>query len=417
MARMGAGIAAASLGAPLAGVLTLSKERQEPKGPLSWDEIRNLFDLDRSYIHMAGLLLASHPKPVREAIEKHRRALDDNPVHVWEKMSGPYEDEVRKAAASYLRTKPQNIALTDSTTMGLATLYNGIVARPDQEMLSTVHDHYSTITSLDLRSQKTGVPVRRITLFEHSGTATVDEIVGRLKSEIKPNTRVVAVTWVHSSTGMRLPIPQMAAAIAKANVGRSEADRILFCVDGVHGFGAEDLEIEAMGCDFLVAGCHKWLFGPRGTVILWGKPESQKFLLPTIPSFSDRATFGHYLTPGGFHSFEHRWALASAFALHERIGKARVRERIHTFARHCKEELSKMPGVTVYTPMSDDLSAGLVCFNLEKLPQHEVVARLEQKRIIASQTPYFISYARLTPSLLNSPEEVDKTLGAIRELV
>ena len=74
------------------------------------------------------------------------------------------------------------------------------------------------------------------------------------------------MTWVHSGTGVKLPDPrQIADALARLNAGRAEADRALLCVDGVHGFGVEDVDLPDLGCDFLAAGCHKWLFGPRGT--------------------------------------------------------------------------------------------------------------------------------------------------------
>ena len=46
----------------------------------------------------------------------------------------------------------------------------------------------------------------------------------------------------------------------------------------------------------------------------------------------------------------------------------------------------------------------------------EVVKRLLERRIVASTTPYRISYARLACSIVNTPEEVEKTLRAIRQL-
>ena len=44
----------------------------------------------------------------------------------------------------------------------------------------------------------------------------------------------------------------------------------------------------------------------------------------------------------------------------------------------------------------------------------EVVKRLLARNIVASSTPYHVSYARLAPSLLNDPEEVDVALRAVR---
>ena len=64
------------------------------------------------------------------------------------------------------------------------------------------------------------------------------------------------------------------------------------------------------------------------------------------------------MTPGGFHSFEHRWALAEAFRFHGRIGKRRVAARIHALNRRLKAGLAGMGHVTLITPRSDALSAG-----------------------------------------------------------
>src|SRR6185436_20026490 len=141
--------------------------------------------------------------------------------------------------------------------------------------------------------------------------------------------RVIALTWVHSITGVKLPLRAIADAVAQVNRGRDEKARIILCVDGVHGLGVEDVDLPALGCDFFAAGTHKWIFGPRGTGVIWGKPESQHLVDPTIPPFTPAgakqlettgdAPWGYSMTPGGFHSFEHRWALAEAFRFHLHI--------------------------------------------------------------------------------------------------
>ncbi|MDQ3555221.1 MAG: aminotransferase class V-fold PLP-dependent enzyme, partial [Gemmatimonadota bacterium] len=256
----------------------------------------------------------------------------------------------------------------------------------------------------------------RATLYTRPEAASEGEIVARLTRAVTPRTRVVAVTWVHSSTGVKLPLRAMADALAALNAGRAEEDRALLCVDGVHGFGVEDTSMAELGCDFFVAGTHKWIFGPRGTGLIWGKPSAWKAVSPTIPTFSRGAGWGGVMSPGGFHSFEHRWALGEAFRFHLEIGKARVAERIHALNRQCKEGLAAMPHVQLHTPRADGLSAGLVCFDVRGRRPGEVVEQLRRQKIIASTTPYQPSYARLTPGLLNSPEEIDTALGAIRAL-
>jgi len=129
-----------------------------------WESIRNQFLLTRDVINMSGFFLASHPKPVRDAIEKHRRGLDNNPFTYLEDNVGEFEPAVRRAAAEYLAVKPDEFAMTDSTTMGLGTLYNGLNLRPGQEILTTEHDHWATVESLRLSAERTGAKVRRVTL-------------------------------------------------------------------------------------------------------------------------------------------------------------------------------------------------------------------------------------------------------------
>jgi isopenicillin-N epimerase len=201
---------------------------------------------------------------------------------------------------------------------------------------------------------------------------------------------------------------------------------VLLSVDGVHAVGVEKESAADLRCDFLIAGCHKWLFGPRGTGIVWGNAAAWKAVMPVSPSFSksyERWMQGalpndvprpQLVSPGGFHSFEHRWALRHAFEFHEQIGRERITTHIHDLNRHCKEELSKMSHVTLHTPMSESLSSGLVCFEVKGMQAEDVIKRLQERKIIASVTPYSTKYARFSTALLNTPADIDTALGAVR---
>src|SRR6185503_16810321 len=123
------------------------------------------------------------------------------------------------------------------------------------------------------------------------------------------------------------------------------------------------------------------------------------------------------VSPGGFQAFEHRWALAEAFRFHLALGKPRVTARIHELATRCKQELAAIGGkVKLHTPMAVELSSGITCFEIAGLPPQQIVDGLLAKKIVASESPYATSYARLTPGLLNSPEEVDQAVAAVKAL-
>jgi isopenicillin-N epimerase len=102
--------------------------------------------------------------------------------------------------------------------------------------------------------------------------------------------------------------------------------------------------------------------------------------------------------------------------MHASLGKARITQHIHELNRQLKEGLRAMKHVRLATPMSSELSAGIVCFDVDGMPAEKVVAALAEKGVIASRTPYRRQYARLCPGLLTPGTDVERTLAALRSL-
>ncbi|MFJ9952552.1 aminotransferase class V-fold PLP-dependent enzyme [Kitasatospora sp. NPDC091207] len=393
-----------------------------PRGftPGDWHSVRDQFRLSRGYAQFAAFTFAAHPAGVREAIATHRSRLDEDPSR-YHRENADRELAVRTAAADYLGVRPLEVALTDSTTMGLAVLYQGLRLRPGDEILTTRHDFHSTYEALRQRALLTGAAVRRVSLYEDPAAVSADQLTTRLLAAVTPRTRVLALTWVHSGTGVMLPIRMITDAVAAINARRDAADRLIVCVDGVHGLGATDTVVADLGCDFFAAGTHKWLYGPRGTGILWGREDAWPLVQPIIPSFGwireeppPVVDPGLMATPGGFHTFEHRWALPEAFAFHTAIGRERIARRIRSQARQLKDGLAAIPGVHVATPRDDALSCGIVCFSVTDRTPRQVVTRLESEhRVLADVTPYGGALVRLGPSLVTDPQEVDRAVHAV----
>ena len=151
-----------------------------------WQAVREQFQLSHDFIHLAGFFLASHPAPVRAAIERHRRGLDADPIGYWVEHEEKQEAAVLRAAATYLAVDPTDIALTDSTTMGLGLLYGGLTLREGQEILTTLHDHYASETSLRLRAERTGATIRQIPLYHSLKNVSRLELLDNLLKNIDP---------------------------------------------------------------------------------------------------------------------------------------------------------------------------------------------------------------------------------------
>ena len=414
-----AGVLAASL--PLGSAL-LARAQAATQAPATndpWTGFKQLFTQDPDYLHFSNFLVTSHPRPVREAIERYRQQIDRNPglamdwglEETWKR-----EGQVREWAGRYLNAKPAQIALTGSTSEGLAMIYGGIKLRPDQEILTTEHEHYATQNVLDFRVARQGTQVRRIRLFERASQVSSDEVLGNIKRAIRPTTRVLGMTWVQSGSGVKLPIGEIGKLVEELNRNRDDNDRILYVVDGVHGFGVENLDFPAMHCDFFIAGTHKWMFGPRGTGLVCARDAENKYVTPMVPTFSEDTNFATTMTPGGYHAFEHRWAADEAFKLHLQLGKAQVEARIHVLNSELKTQLLAHPQIELVTPRSTDLSAGFTFFRVKDQDSEAVVAHMLKNRVVIDAVDRDVGpVIRTSPGLLNSSDEIQQFMALLSQ--
>ena len=144
---------------------------------------------------------------------------------------------------------------------------------PGDEVLTTMHDHYATHESLRLatrarrRERAQGRALRRSGDGHARARWRARSARAIRPADARRRDDLGALEHRREDAGAR----DRRRGRARQRRRAPAATRILLCVDGVHGFGVEDVTMADLGCDFFVAGCHKWMFGPRGTGVVWGK--------------------------------------------------------------------------------------------------------------------------------------------------
>jgi len=94
--------------------LLVQAERPKPSAPADfkdWQSVRGEFELAPDYVHLALFFLASHPRPVRQAIEQYREKIDANPLltvdnAIFEQTDENIPLQVSRAIASYIGGDP-----------------------------------------------------------------------------------------------------------------------------------------------------------------------------------------------------------------------------------------------------------------------------------------------------------------------
>src|SRR5881628_2743992 len=109
-----------SLAAGAFSPLLVQAEKTKPSALVDfkdWESVRREFELAPDYVHLALFFLASHPRPVRQAIDQYRKKIEANPFialdgAIFEPTDENLPLQVCRAIASYIAGDPQHIALT-----------------------------------------------------------------------------------------------------------------------------------------------------------------------------------------------------------------------------------------------------------------------------------------------------------------
>lgn len=183
----------------------------------------------------------------------------------YERLLGA-RDELRARYAGLLgAAAPGHVAVTASTSEGMARVITGLDLRAGDEILTADDEHPGLLGPLAAARRLRGVTVKVVPLRR------IHQHVGR-------RTKLVACSHVHWATGELAP-----AELA------DRPDGVPLLLDGAQGVGAVPVDVQALRCDFYAGAGQKWLCGPVGLGMLWISPAWHERLMvhtPTYPHLS-----------------------------------------------------------------------------------------------------------------------------------
>ena len=205
------------------------------------------------------------PRVAVAAVEEALK-LKKTPHLIRDKDHFTYPDDYRQAIAEMIGAEPDDVAVTNSATQGTMILVGGLDWHEGDEVIVPQGEFPSNL--FPWRSLATrGVTVREVDLSV--GSTALEHIEAAMTDQ----TRVVSVSWVHYSSGVRLDL---------AAIGNLCRDRgVLFAIDGSQGIGALPFDVGETPVDLIACAGYKWLMAPYGTGFAWVAPGLSERLAVT----------------------------------------------------------------------------------------------------------------------------------------
>jgi len=385
-------------------------EDEAPDG-VYWEEIRKLYDFEDRFIMMNNGTLGPMPKSVFNTLMRNFRVQVSNPYDGYNFLP-TFRESVRTKLAAFINASPDEVALTSNTTEGLNFVINGLDLEEGDEVLVTNLEHPGHLGPWRLKEKRAGIKIKEVALS--ATTKSVDEIVGAFSAAIGPRTRVISVSHTVFITGLIMPLKEM------SRLARDKG--LLILADSAHGIGMLDLDMEALGVDFFASSPYKWLGAPTGIGLLYVRKEALDKVHPTVVSSGwENNAKASKLDPSGQRSDAILCALDEALNFNNRIGKSRIERRIKALAARLKQELGKIPGVKVHTPVDPYLSAGLTAFSMSGAEASKLVDYLREKYNLVVRTTGSTQAGtygvRVSTPIFVSTKEVDMVVEGVRTLL
>lgn len=231
------------------------------------------------------------------------------------------------------------------------------------------------------------------------GENNADAILNRIKSGIKKKTKLISVSHVFSSTGLRMPIAEISALARSKN--------ILCIVGGAQAAGAIKVNVKELGCHAYATSGHKWLMGPKGTGLLYLSKDAQYMIRP----MQSEESYKTYTGGNGAVSLPSILGLGKAIEYLESVGISKVEEHNLYLRNRLYDKLKDVGNLSVVSPPPGKLASPmLACVLPDRFERTEFVKMLFGKynvNIRATHKEFGFNGIRFSMHIFNTEKEVD----------
>ena len=401
--------------------------------------VRSDFPILQQEVHGKPLIYldngASSQKP-RQVLETLLRYYENDHANVHRgahtlsnRATEAYEGARDKVARFVNAAAREEIVFTRNATeaINLVAYSWGLSnLQPGDEIILSVMEHHSNLVPWQMIAKKTGALIKYVQLENEREEFDWESF----QSLLSEKTKLIAVVHVSNTLGCINPVAEIAAEAGKYGA------KVL--VDGCQSVPHMPIDVQALGCDWLVASGHK-MCGPTGIGFLYGKKE----LLNSMPPFLGGGEMIDevFLTHSTYGQLPHKFeagtpAIGEAIALGAAIDYLTSigREKIHGYEQELTAylfaKLGKIPDLRIYGPqptVNGEGRAALAAFNVAGIHGSDLSTLLDHEGVAIRSGHHCTQplhrllkvsgSARASLYFYNTRAEIDTFVAALQETI
>ena len=393
-------------------------------------------------VYLDSTATSLKPKSVIDSLRKYYEEYTSN-IHRGlyrsaEKATEEYEQSRIESAKFINAARTEEIIFTRNTSESLNLLAYSLgydILQEGDEIVTTVMEHHSNFVPWQQLGKRYGAKFVVIDIDDegylkvfNKNTQTVNKEL--LRQYINDRTKILSLVYVSNTVGTINPISDIIKAAKEIN------PHIITIVDAAQASPHMQIDVQAIGCDFLAFSSHKML-GPTGVGILWGRYDLLEKMSPfqyggeMISEVAiEYSTFKEppHKFEAGTPNIADVIAFKEALRYLNNIGLDTIRNHEEELTKYALEQMTKEFGETIRIIGPHDVKyrGGIITFDLQGAHPHDMAQILDEDEVCIRAGSHctmplhrrlgLIGTSRASFYLYNDEQDVEKLIQSLKKV-
>jgi len=385
--------------------------------------------LETGVIYLDSAATSLTPEPVLQKMLEFYHQYRANVERGIHRLSQKASEEYGRAhakVADFINAKSESeIIMTRNATAGINMIANGLNWKKGDKIVTSLIEHHSNFVVWIRLKNKRGTDLEVVKPKEPITHGLLDP--ADFEKVIDDKTKLVTITHASNVLGAITPVKEI------IEIAHEHGAYVL--VDGAQSVPHTKLDVQKMGCDFLVFSGHK-MCGPTGSGALYIREELTDEIEPLCIGGGTIADVGtDYYTleespmrfEAGTPGVAEAIGLGAAVDYLREAGMENIERHERELTKQMDEGLTGLPKVEVYGP-EPEFKIGITSFNVGDLNPHDVALALDVSANIMVRSGHHcalpltkhiirkLGSIRASVYLYNTKEEIEKLVSTVEEI-